>query len=218
QRTPFNIGRQVQLSDFTAKEARPFAAGLGLPAEAADAALARVLEWTSGHPYLTQRLCAAIAEQQPTEGQAPNVDALVQQIFLGEGSKQDNNLQFVRDMLTRRAPDPIGVLTTYRRVLRGEEVRDDEGSLAKAHLKLSGVLRRDGAALRSRNRIYTTAFDKRWVKESLPRDYMPRRLQRLGLLAIGMLAVLTLLLGGFLVGSNFPVSVVTGAAAASACR
>ena len=42
------------------------------------------------------------------------MDALVREIFLGERSKQDDNPQFVRDMLTRRAPDPIGVLTIYR--------------------------------------------------------------------------------------------------------
>src|SRR5262249_35929709 len=84
QRTPFNIGRQVQLSDFTAEEARPFADGLGLAPEQADAALARVLDWTSGHPYLTQRLCAAIAERRQDDGQARDVDALVHEIFLGE--------------------------------------------------------------------------------------------------------------------------------------
>ena len=127
-------------------------------------------------------------------------------IFLGEHSKQDNNLQFVRDMLTRRAPDPIGVLTTYRQVLRGRDVRDDEESLVKAHLKLAGVVRRDGAALRVRNRIYAAAFDERWVQENLPRDYLPRRLQRLGLIAIGVLAVLAVLLGVFLVGSNSAVA------------
>src|SRR5438067_2403758 len=68
QRTPFNIGRQVQLNDFSAAEAQRFVAGLGLVHEAADAALARVLHWTSGHPYLTQRLCAAIAERRGDDG------------------------------------------------------------------------------------------------------------------------------------------------------
>jgi Tol biopolymer transport system component len=164
--------------------------------------LARVLHWTSGHPYLTQRLCAAIAEQHWGAGQATDVDALVREIFLGELSKQDNNLQFVRDMLTRRASDPIGVLMTYQHVLRGQAVPDNERSLAKAQLKLAGVVRREGAALRTRNQIYAAAFDQRWVRESMPRDYLPRRLQRLGLIAIGVLLVLAVLLGVFLFGSR----------------
>src|SRR5262249_60385833 len=69
--SPFNIGRRIELTDFTEAEAAPLATGLqpSLP-ESTDpglrthqaAVLARVLHWTGGHPYLTQRLCRAIAE------------------------------------------------------------------------------------------------------------------------------------------------------------
>src|SRR5262249_2071413 len=48
--------------------------------------------------------------------------------------------------------------------------------------------------------------------------YMPRRLQRLGLLAIGMLAVLTLLLGVFLIGSNLHVAELQAAQQTSEAR
>src|SRR5213078_4725287 len=57
RRTPFNIGRRVELTDFTFDEALPLADGLGLPDDEAQAVLGWVLEWTGGHPYLTQRLC-----------------------------------------------------------------------------------------------------------------------------------------------------------------
>ncbi|MBV9791824.1 MAG: AAA-like domain-containing protein, partial [Chloroflexi bacterium] len=56
-RTPFNIGQQVDLSDFTVEEALPFAKGLGLSPAKARQILDWVLAWTGGHPYLTQRLC-----------------------------------------------------------------------------------------------------------------------------------------------------------------
>ena len=59
KRTPFNIGRRVELSDFTPEEAKPLAKGLG---ENAEQALAWVFDWTGGHPYLTQRLCAHLAK------------------------------------------------------------------------------------------------------------------------------------------------------------
>jgi WD40 repeat protein len=202
QRTPFNIGRQIELSDFGPAEAAPFAYGLNLPAEQSGDVLSRVLLWTRGHPYLTQRLCAALAAQAPDQRTATGVDKIVKELFLGEQSKQDNNLQFVRDMLTRRAPDPIGVLTTYLDILRKLSVRDDETSLPKAHLKLTGVVRRRGTILEPRNGIYLRAFGERWVKENLPRDYLSRRLQRIGLVAIGVLAALSLLLGVFLFGSR----------------
>src|SRR5262249_31221073 len=54
--TPFNIGRRIQLTDFTYEEARILAVGLevgdartpGRPAKEAHALLKRVLHWTGG--------------------------------------------------------------------------------------------------------------------------------------------------------------------------
>ena len=63
QRTPFNIGQRVDLTDFTYEEAMPLADGLGLPPDEATQVLRWVIKWTGGHPYLTQRLCRVIADQ-----------------------------------------------------------------------------------------------------------------------------------------------------------
>ena len=68
--SPFNIGRRIVLADFTEAEAAPLADGfnrLTMAANGQTAAesrklLARVLYWTSGHPYMTQRLCRAVAD------------------------------------------------------------------------------------------------------------------------------------------------------------
>ena len=57
KRTPFNIGQRVDLTDFTKEEALPLAEGLGLPSDKAQQVLGWVLDWTGGHPYLSQRLC-----------------------------------------------------------------------------------------------------------------------------------------------------------------
>src|SRR5207247_2665685 len=61
--TPFNIGRRIELTDFTAEEAAPLAQGLGCGRSAGLRLLARILHWTGGHPYLTQRLCQSVVEQ-----------------------------------------------------------------------------------------------------------------------------------------------------------
>ena len=223
KRTPFNIGRRVDLTDFTLTEALPFAAGLPTPphpspggggshgsannvgrneisfqlnqadiqtpfplqggrageggptqptAEAPSPHQAKLLEralyWTGGHPYLTQRLCSALAT---ANGDKPNVDQTVADIFLGENSYKDNNLQFVRDMLTKRVPDGLerDVLATYERVrLARQRVRDEEQAPAKTHLKLSGVVKRQGDDLVVRNRIYEKVFDRRWIRNQWP--------------------------------------------------
>jgi hypothetical protein len=59
--TPFNIGRRIELEDFTDAEAAPLAIGLGRDVALAQTLLKRILYWTSGHPYLTQRLCQVVA-------------------------------------------------------------------------------------------------------------------------------------------------------------
>ncbi len=65
--TPFNIGQRIELYDFTNEEAAPLAQGLQQTPEIGGALLKRILHWTGGHPYLTQRLCQAVAEANPNQ-------------------------------------------------------------------------------------------------------------------------------------------------------
>lgn len=165
KRTPFNIGQRVELTDFTFEEALPLADGLGMPAEAARRVLRQALEWTGGQPCLTQRLCKAMADRGHDDWEDKDVDGVVAETFFGARSREDDHLLFVRDMLTKRAGKlREGVLTTYRDVLRGKHVTDDERSLIKSHLKLSGVVRREDGALRVRNPIYRNVFDEVFLK------------------------------------------------------
>ena len=107
QRTPFNVGRRVEVTDFTSVEVQPLAAGLGLAALEADQVMEWVMGWTGGHPYLTQQLCRALAEKaaedermQGASWTAVGVAAAVAGTFFGEMRERDNNLQFVQGMLT----------------------------------------------------------------------------------------------------------------------
>ncbi|HEY9641885.1 MAG TPA: AAA-like domain-containing protein [Coleofasciculaceae cyanobacterium] len=171
KRTPFNVGKRVDLTDFSLAEAMPLAAGLGLAGAEAERALGRVLDWTGGHPYLTQRLCQEMAQVGGEQWTAAEVDRLVSRTFLGVQSEQDNNLQFVRDMLTKRAPEPVALMKIYRQIWRGRPpVVDEEQSLVKSHLKLAGVVKRQGKTLQMRNRIYRQVFDRQWIKENLPEN------------------------------------------------
>jgi len=171
KRTPFNIGSRVDITDFTFEEALPLADGLELPTDEARQVLRWVLKWTGGHPYLTQRLCRVIAEQYRSNWTEAEVDRTVANTFLGKMSEHDNNLQFVRDMLTKRAPDQdrLGVLSTYKEIRLGRgPVRDEEQSPIKSHLKLSGVVKREDGKLHVRNPIYREVFDRGWIQEHWP--------------------------------------------------
>jgi hypothetical protein len=196
--TPFNVGRRVELHDFTPAEAAPLTAGLGRPRAASEALLRRVLFWTGGHPYLTQRICRALAERPDVSGVA-GVDQICEELFLAPGSRnRDDNLMFVRKQLFREA-DRAAILDLYGRVRRGGRVLDEETNHLVSTLRLSGITRAVGGRLRVRNRIYRRVFDRRWVRENLP-DAEARRRRRAfrqgALLAGGLaLAVLVPLVG-----------------------
>lgn len=174
QRMPLDIRHSVELGDFTYEEAAPLAEGLNLPPGEAKQVLRWAMKWTNGHPYLTQRLCMAMVEARHLRWTEADVDRVVADTFLGAMSEQDGNLQFVRDMLIKRAPDVEGALSTYGEIRAGNAVRDEERSPVITHLKLSGVVRREGAELRTRNRIYETVFDEQWVKDHSPVNWRKR--------------------------------------------
>lgn len=82
-----NIGRQIALTDFSPLEAAPLAEGLPGDAGQAQQLLERVLYWTDGHPYLTQRVCKAISERIEVRT-PPDVDRLCRELFFGEAGAQ----------------------------------------------------------------------------------------------------------------------------------
>jgi hypothetical protein len=197
KRTPFNIGTLVELRDFDEAEAMPLAAGLGLPEAEAQQVLRWVLAWTGGHPYLTQRVCGAIAQQDRGDWSEEDVTTLIEQLFFGEQREQDNNLQFVQSMLTGRAPeaDVLGVLSTYREIRRDRQtIYDEDHSILKAHLKLSGVVKRVGSVLHVRNGIYWEVFGPGWIKEQWPENWWQRLKPAMPLISV--LAAGLLLSGG----------------------
>ncbi len=164
-RTPINIGKRVELKDFEFEEALPLVAGFE---KNAFEVLAWILEWTGGHPYLTQLLCEHLAKNSAQITKA-SVSLAVTQLFDGEKGRQDHNLQFVRDMLTRRSPNIPLTIETYENICKGANVTDDESSVIKSHLKISGIVINKEGYLVVRNRIYENAFDTQWIKENSPR-------------------------------------------------
>jgi WD40 repeat protein len=163
--TPFNIGERIELDDFTEAEAGVLAYGLGT-GEGAEL-LRRILYWTGGHPYLTQRLCQAVSEQGVEDAAA--VDRLCEGLFFGRrAQEQDDNLLFVRERLLRSEVEVAGLLHRFEQVLGGKKVEDDDTDPFVTILKLSGITRIEGRRLRVRNRIYERVFDRMWVATNMP--------------------------------------------------
>jgi hypothetical protein len=189
-RTPFNIGHRIDLTDFTLDEASPLATHLSVPAPLGRELIGWILRWTAGHPYLTLRAIRSLAESPPPAWTAAAVDQRIRDLFLRAGSDSDSNLQFVRDMLTKKAFNREAVLRTYRDIRRGERVPDKELDQVASWLKLSGIVCRRDGVLQVRNTIYEYVFDEQWARDHLRLNVNWRR--RLTGLAAALL-VLTVL-------------------------
>ncbi len=176
--SPFNIGTRIDIQDFTPAEAKPLATGIAFRFDthtAAQRLLDRVMYWTGGHPYLTQRLCREIAGD-PTVWSEADVDRVTTHLFLThQASETDDNLAFVRNRLLRSEVDLTPLLDMYARVLTGKRVIDDETNPLCAVLKLSGAVRANGGVLCARNRIYERVFDMAWVRAHKPEAELRRQ-------------------------------------------
>jgi hypothetical protein len=174
--TPFNIGRRIELTDFTETEAAPLARRLDADFAQAQAYLKRILYWTNGHPYLTQRLCRAVFEEKPkfkvTLPEATShqcIDDLCERLFLSPRAReQDDNLLFVRERILRAEVDLAKLLNLYEQVRQEHLIPDDEANEYINQLPLSGIIASDQGDLKVRNRIYHEVFDPQWIRTNKP--------------------------------------------------
>jgi WD40 repeat protein len=173
--TPFNIGRRIELTDFSHEEAAPLAVGISVTGREGRALLDRILYWTGGHPYLTQRLCASVAADSAALREE-DVDRLCAGLFMAHGARMsDDNLQFVRNRLLRSEVDQMALLILYSRVRQGARVADDETNVLTSLLKLAGIVRVERGQLKVRNRIYERVFNRDWVQTHLPNAELRRQ-------------------------------------------
>ena len=184
---PFNIGRRIELTDFNIEEARPLSFGFrssGHTAEESEALLERILYWTGGQPYLTQRLCRAVVEANGTSthpaAELPpvqKVDRLCEELFLSARARErDDNLLFVRERLLRAEVDKATLLDLYFQVQsRRKKVLYDEANPYVSILRLSGVARVERGEMVERNRIYERVFDRNWVIANMPQAELRRQ-------------------------------------------
>jgi hypothetical protein len=171
-RTPFNIGHPINLQEFSRADAGPLESEIELlyPGQGRRI-LDQIFSWTSGHPYLTQKLCQEIAAAPGREWTNAEVDRLVEGLFLGDAAQQEDNIQFVNHYV-EASPERRQLVQLYRRIYAGKLVPEDERSPAQNRLKLTGLVRAAGGALHVRNQIYRQVFNSAWIKRNTPTNVL----------------------------------------------
>jgi AAA-like domain len=191
-RTPFNIGTRIVLREFSYHDATPLLQGLEryYPGQG-DRILRRIFYWTSGHPYLTQRLCLATVSAPAQVWNDTNIDVLVEKTFFVDEARHDPNLTFVRDRVRGMLPEERrDLLTLYRDVFSGKTALDNDRSQTQRYLELIGLVCVEQGVLRIPNQIYRRVFNDTWIDEQLqnvPRSALlssPNRSVRSALIAV----------------------------------
>jgi len=172
-RTPFNISRPIELRGFTLEEASPalipgFAAQFSQPEDI----LKKVLYWTGGQPFLTQKLCKIILNNATTK--YPNIPELVEKNIIENWEEKDQpeHLKTLCDRLLRNENKAIKLLDLYQKILKNTTLANTsevviDNSTEQTELRLSGItVKRDGY-LQVYNPIYQAVFNLTWVKDKL---------------------------------------------------
>lgn len=97
KRTPFNIGKAIELSGFELQEAEPLAKGLEGIVDNPQQVLQEVLKWTGGQPFLTQKVCKLILSAQ----EKLSVELLVRSQIIKNWESQDEpeHLRTIRNTI-----------------------------------------------------------------------------------------------------------------------
>jgi len=183
RRTPFNIGKAIELTGFQLTEAEPLALGFANQVENPQFLLEAVLSWTGGQPFLTQKICKLIKtnlNSQLIENPAEWVESLVQKRVIENWETQDvpEHLKTIRDRILRSEQRASRLLGIYQRIIQSEPNPQSpvpnpqspvpaDDTPEQMELRLTGlVVKRDGK-LRVYNRIYQTVFNFDWVEKEL---------------------------------------------------
>ena len=186
-KTPFNIGKAIELQGFRLSEVQPLVQQLEGMVSHPEALLREILAWTDGQPFLTQKLAQIVLQTIRSASQASGqgsgqasgifltippgtesfwIDGLVQSRLLQDWEAQDEpeHLRTIRDRLLRHEHRASRLLGLYQRVWEQEPVTLDD-SREQVELLLSGLVVRQLGELRVRNRIYRQIFDQDWIRQ-----------------------------------------------------
>ena len=174
-RTPFNIGKAIELTGFTPAEASPLIAGLQNSSKNPQRVIEEIVKWSGGQPFLTQRLCqlSVICSQNmcdcPLTGhEAEWVAKIAREEIINNWESKDEpeHLKTIRDRLLRDKSKTPRLLRITKQILQQGFVDADE-TIEQRYLLLSNLVVKTNGRLVFRNAIYQEIFNLNWVERQL---------------------------------------------------
>lgn len=168
--SPFSISTTISLNDFAREDLDVFAAELNLSHPAASLALDRIFYWTSGQPYLSQKLARAVSRDCIGADIDGGVDRLARQQLGGRAAILSEPLMsHLHRAVVNDAKNAEALLTIYGQIRKGIRIPYDADSPRHRQLMAIGLVVADeDGNLDVRNRLYRSVFTARWANENLP--------------------------------------------------
>ncbi|MBD2081161.1 AAA-like domain-containing protein [Leptolyngbya sp. FACHB-17] len=189
QRTPFNIGRAIELAGFQFSESAPLIEGLRRVVKNPELVLHQILRWTGGQPFLTQKFCEIVvreASEQSTEpGETVAISPLTLEYWFQlraidnwEAQDRPEHLKTIRDRIVADQGRIGRLLELYQQILRSPKLDIDQNyplfqqrhqgieidnSVEQIALLLSGLVKRSDGYLRVKNPVYEAVFNLSWI-------------------------------------------------------
>jgi WD40 repeat protein len=168
--SPFIVSQEITLGDFSRKDIDVFSTQLNLAPADAKVALDRIYSWTSGHPYLTQKLARSVVREQVSGDIAGHVDRIAMQQLAGRAAlHSEPHMSHVHRKVIGDKKNFEAMLNLYGKLCTGMEIRYDRDSKTQRRLRAVGLVVVDGqGCLSIRNKVYEKVFTAGWANQNLP--------------------------------------------------
>ncbi|TRU28466.1 MAG: hypothetical protein EWV92_21750 [Microcystis aeruginosa Ma_MB_S_20031200_S102] len=160
--TSFNIGQAIELTGFNLAEISPLAAGLSSQSNYQPDWLEKIIFWTGGQPFLTQKICQLLRESDL------DIETLIKERIINNWESQDEpvHLRTIADRLLRNQDKAGRLLGIYQQILEKGSILCDD-SPEQGELRLSGLVVKKDNQLVVYNPIYREIFNLNWVEKQL---------------------------------------------------
>ncbi|MGB3534784.1 MAG: GAF domain-containing protein [Microcoleaceae cyanobacterium] len=176
-RTPFNVGRAIELQGFKLSEVQPLIQGLSGFVNHPQRVIESILKWTGGQPFLTQKLCNIIQNYAYIQDDFKSLSTHKIDIFIEEMVKtkilenwesqdEPSHLKTIRDRLLKPDNTLISRLRFYQNILQNNSIPSYDSD-EQRELQLSGLVVKRNQTLQVYNQIYSSVFNQKWVDKIL---------------------------------------------------
>jgi adenylate cyclase len=163
---PFKSGRPINLHFLPFSNSKILIKGFAKINSPKTKLLKEIFKWTSGQPYLTQKLCLSIATN---EVEIFDIETIVLNhvitLFLNESVLiNDNNLSNVHSRILKSKDLLTNLLSIYSKILSGSKISYLKSDKSHVYLKLSGLIDEKKGLICIANKIYESCFNNDWLE------------------------------------------------------